>query len=308
MKHLRFFKSSVFTLCLLFIISPTLSAQSAKDIRIEKEIVYGHAAGVDLRLDIAWPVEGKGPFPVILFFHGGGWQAGNKTDMNHWIQSYAKSGYAAATVEYRFAPAFKWPSQVQDAKAAVRYLRANAGILNIDPERIGVMGESAGGYLALMVGLTGPADSLEGDGGNPDFSSRVQAVVSYFSASDYTLPRAELSPEVQAEVMKYYNKSLKEVMADYIGSTNPDKATLLRMSVLPYIDEKDPPVLIFQGDADPFVSVEQAKRLEASLDKVNVRHELVLVKGGGHGWTGKLKERTDRKMAAFFKREIGGRR
>ncbi len=282
----------------------SLSAQPANDILIEKDIVYGNADVVDLKFDLAKPIEGTGPFPIIVFFHGGGWQAGDKSHGHHWIRMFANSGYVGVTVGYRFAPAFRWPSQVQDAKAAVRYLRANAKELNIDPDRIGVMGESAGGYLALMVGVTDPTDGLEGDGGSPEFSSRVQAVVSYFSASDFTLPRAKLSPEVEADVMQYYKKSLNEVLADFIGTLNPDEAILKKMSVITYIDKKDPPVQIFQGDDDPFVSVEQAQRLERALEKANVPHELVLVKGGGHGWTGELQDKTNRQMLAFFEREL----
>jgi acetyl esterase/lipase len=304
MKYLLLYKISLIMLGLVYMMSLSLSAQPAKDIFIEKDIVYGHAGGVDLKFDLAKPIEGIGPFPIIVFFHGGGWQAGDKSHGHHWIQMFAKSGYVGVTVGYRFAPAFKWPSQVQDAKTAIRYLRANAEALNIDPDRIGVMGESAGGYLALMVGVTDPADDLEGDGGSPEISSGVHAVVSYFSVSDFTLPGAKLSQEVETDVMQYYKKPLSEVLADFIGTQDPDDSILTKMSVITYIDKNDPPVQIFQGDTDPFVSVEQAQRLKRALEKANVPHELVLVKGGGHGWTGELQDKTNRQMLAFFEREL----
>jgi len=308
MNCLRLYKICLITVGIFYMMRLPISAQPANNIYIQKDIVYGHAGSVNLKLDIALPIEGIGPFPVILFFHGGGWQAGDKSHGHHWIRMFANSGYVGVTVSYRFAPAFKWPSQVQDAKAAVRYLRANAASLNIDPDRIGVMGESAGGYLALMVGMTNPADSLEGDGGAPEISSQVQAVVSYFSVSDFTLPAAKLSQEVEADVRQYYKKPLSEVLADFIGTNDPDDSILTKMSVLPYIDKNDPPVQIFQGDADPFISVEQAQKLEDALEKANVPHELVLVKGGGHGWTGELQDVTNRQMLAFFERELKQRK
>lgn len=212
------------------------------------------------------------------------------------------SGYLGVSVGYRFAPEFKWPSQVQDAKTAVRFLRAHASELNIDPARIGAMGESAGGYLALMLGVTSSRDNLEGDGGYPTYSSNVQAVVSYVSATDFTLPRAELSPELQAEMQRYYHKSLDQVRMDFTGANNPDDPILKRISVLPYVDKDDPPFLMFYGDSDPFVSIEHGYRLQRALDKVNVLNELIVVKGGGHGWTGKPEEETTLLMLGFFER------
>ena len=104
--------------------------------------------------------------------------------------------------------------------------------------------------------------------------------------------------------MNYYQKPLDQVMADFIGTREPDEALLRKMSVITYVDPGDPPVLIFQGDADPFVSVEQAKKLDSLLTKDNVPHELVIVAGGGHGWGGELKDKTDRQTMAFFDREL----
>src|SRR5690606_28055740 len=107
---------------------------------------------------------------------------------------------------------------------------------------IGVMGESAGGYLALMVGVTSPDDGLEGATELSEFSSRVQSVVSYFSATDFTTPRKELTPALKQAMLDYYNKPLEQVRMDFTGSTD-----LKKISVLPYVDACDPPVLIFHG-------------------------------------------------------------
>ena len=159
----------------------SLKAQSIEGISISKDIVYGRVQDVDLKLDMARPAEVKATYPALVFFHGGGWQQGDKSHMHRWLNKFASVGYVTVSVGYRFAPAFKWPSQVEDAKTAIRFLRAHAKEFNIDPNRIGVMGESAGGYLALMLGFTDPTDSLEGEGGYQSFSSSVQAVVSFYS-------------------------------------------------------------------------------------------------------------------------------
>jgi acetyl esterase/lipase len=285
--------------CTVWLQSISLHGQSTDAITIDKEIIYGHAGGVDLRLDIGKP-DGPGPFPVVLFFHGGGWQQGDKSHMHRWIRQFVAKGYAGVSVGYRFAPRFKWPSQVEDAKQAVRYLRAHADSLHIDPKRIGAMGESAGAYLALMLGVTAPKDSLEGQTDLSQYSSKVQAVVSYFSATDFTIPGLALTPALDSAIQLYYKKSLKEVRADFTGATGPDDPILKKISVLGYVDKADAPVLIFHGDQDPYASIEHAYRLHAALDKVHVSNQLIIVKGGGHGWTGELQDKTTVQMFEFF--------
>lgn len=304
MKYILICKISLIAVSLHTFITFHSAAQPTDEVSIRKDLVYGHAGGKELKLDLAQPAGHKGPFPLIIFFHGGGWQAGDKSHGHHWIQMFADSGFVGATVGYRFAPEFKWPSQVQDAKAAIKFLRANASFFNIDPARIAVMGESAGGYLALMAAVTDEADSLEGESGSIRVSGRVQAVVSYFSVSDFSLPAEKLSPEVEAGVLQYYGKPLDQVLSEFFGTRNPDEALLKKMSVITYVDKSDPPVQIFQGDADPFVSVMQAQRLDSALEKAGVFHQLVVVKGGGHGWTGELQDRTNKQMFRFLRQEL----
>ena len=292
----------VLSIILCVLESFSLQAQSTEGISITKDFVYGRVQDVDLKLDMAMPAEGKPTCPALIFFHGGGWQQGDKSHMHRWLKKFASSGYVAVSVGYRFAPAFKWPSQVEDAKTAVRFLRANAQQFNIDPDRIGVMGESAGGYLALMLGFTDSTDSLEGEGGYQSYSSRVQAVVSFFSATDFSGRTWQLSPELEAEIQRYYNKSLPQVIADFTGTNDTDDPLLKKISVLPYVDKNDPPVLMFHGDSDPYSPIERAQKFEQALTQANVSHELIIVKGGGHGWTGELQEETSRRMTEFFDR------
>ena len=249
-----------------------------------ENVVYGHAGGVDLKLDMTKPVPRKAPTPVMVCFHGGGWQAGSKRDGRGWCGFFANQGWLGVTVGYRFVPEFPWPAQVEDAKASIRYLRAHATELNIDPNRIMVMGESAGAYLALMLGVTSPEDGLEGDGGNAGFSSRVQAVVSFASATDFTNQKEirAVSPEIEAMMQAYYHKTAAEVFAAMRPSKDLNDPIYQRMSVLPYVTHDDPPVLMFHGDADPILPLEHAHKLDRALTAAQVRHELVIVEKGGH--------------------------
>ncbi len=267
---------------------------------ITRDIVYATVDGVDLRLDMARPSSGPGPFPAVLHFHGGGWQAGGKSHGHQRIIKLAQSGYVAVSVGYRFAPQYKWPDQVLDAKAAVRFLRLHAHAYNIDPDRIGAGGDSAGGYLALMLGLTGTEDGFEGS--NPgNVSSHVNAVVSFCSAGDFTRSGSRKLPaDVDAQIAAYYKKPLKQVLTEFTGVTRSDDPKLTRMSAKTYVDAGDVPVLIFQGERDPLISMEQVRELDERLRGAGVYSEVVLVEGEAHGWQGKALEDTERKMIAFF--------
>src|SRR5262249_22409445 len=148
-----------------------------------------------LQLDLAMPKDGDGPFPAVVCIHGGGWRGGSRQDLTRsipplggrsLIEYLAGRGYVAATVSYRLAPKDKFPAQIEDCKAAVRWLRANAKKYKINPERFGAVGFSAGGHLVSLLGTSDKDDALEGNGGNPEQSSRVQAVVNFFGPTDFT--------------------------------------------------------------------------------------------------------------------------
>jgi len=132
------------------------------DVVIQKDIVYGTVDGIDLKLDLARPAKGQGPFPLIVCIHGGGWQLGDKGGYINAIRAFAKRDYVAVSVNYRLAPKHKFPAQIEDVKCAVRYLRSRAEELNINAAMVGATGDSAGGYLSLMLGLLDPKDNLEG--------------------------------------------------------------------------------------------------------------------------------------------------
>jgi acetyl esterase/lipase len=193
-----------------------------------------------------------------------------------------------ATADYRLAPAAPFPAAVYDVKAAVRYLRANALRLRIDPQKIGVMGGSAGGHLALFLGVTGDVSELEGDGPNRDQSSRVQAVVDYYGPSDLT---------------KSYGRSVDaaEVLPLFLGGDLAHaRAMHLRASPLNWVTPDAAPTLAIQGTKDRYVNYEQSVWIIDRLLAVGVEAQLETIDGADHGFKGPDAERADRAMKAFF--------
>src|SRR5262249_4168776 len=144
------------------IASFTFSAEPKSKIPVETDIVYAKVGDKELKLDLARPPEGKGPFPVVVLFHGGGWRMGNKRDVRGWLPFLAEHGYVEASVGYRLAPDYTFPAQIEDAKTAVRFLQANAEKYGIDKERFAAMGWSAGGHVSCLLGLTGEKAGFEG--------------------------------------------------------------------------------------------------------------------------------------------------
>ncbi|HUW62130.1 MAG TPA: alpha/beta hydrolase [Candidatus Bathyarchaeia archaeon] len=293
-------------LILVAAILTTLSAlaQQPPDVVLQKDVVYGHADGVDLLLNLAKPAGADAPLPTIVYVHGGGWEAGNKDESEPLIRLLASYGYAAVSVGYRLTPAHKWPAQIQDAKCAVRYLRANAATLGIDPDNIGAMGDSAGGHLVLLLALmdgTGPFD--EG-GGNPGPSSKVKAVVNLFGPTDFT--SWQLRPLGLVEIRRGFGKSFDELLVDLVGTADRSAAVMKEVSPVTYIDAGDPPVLTFHGDKDPLVPVDQAHILHQALDKAGVPNRLVVVEKAAHGWGGEKYENTLRLTREFFDKHLKG--
>src|SRR5258708_4320036 len=159
-------------------------AADEPDVEFRPDVEYGTGGGEKLTLHVALPKTSEGARPGLVFIHGGGWAGGKKDDLKDAIRDAALKGYATVSVGYRLAPKDPFPAQVEDVKCAVRWMRSHADELKLDPKRIGAIGFSAGAHLSMMLGVMDPADGLEGDGGWPDQSSKVQAVVSYFGPTD----------------------------------------------------------------------------------------------------------------------------
>jgi acetyl esterase/lipase len=254
---------------------------------VTKDVVYGSGGEEKLMLDIAVP-NGEGPFACILCVHGGGWRGGKRQDLAKLIDMLGEKGYAAATVSYRLTPKARFPSQVEDCKAAVRFLRANAKEYRINPDRIGAVGFSAGGHLVCMLGAADKDSGLEGKGGNPEQSSRVQAVVSFFGPTDF--------------VEKTWNKGVEDYfLIPFLGDTyEKAKEKYKQASPIIYATKDDPPFLFIHGDKDTLVGIVHSQRMVAKLKEAGVQARLVTMEGEGHGWAGqKLLDSFDQSVKFF---------
>jgi acetyl esterase/lipase len=261
-----------------------------------QEIVYTKAGTAELKLDLMSPTDGEGPFPAVLVIHGGAWRAGNKSDVRPIMPDFVRHGYVAVSPQYRFCPKETFPAQVHDVKAAVRWIKANAKTYRIDPDRIGAIGFSAGGHLALMLGVTAPGDGLEGDGPNTSAGtdSRVKAVVNYFGPTDLA---AKDIPEVSKPLVK-----------DFLGGTPEEKADAAhKASPLTYVSKDDAPVLTFQGTNDPLVPYTQAIKLAQAMSDAGLPGRVELMVGASHGWGGAEMERTKNESFSFFDRYLKNR-
>jgi len=266
--------------------------RSESEIVIERDLAYGKVADTELNLDLAMPKTGAGPFPAVVFLHGEGWRAGNRQQMNHFIEGMARLGYVGVTVEYRLVPTALFPAQVEDCKAAVRWLRANAKKYRIRPDRIGVVGFSAGGHLASMLGVTRKEDGFEGVGGNPEQSSRVQAVVSFFGPTDFSA--------------RDWPKDLEdEVIAPFLGGTFADKAdSYKRASPVNYVTVDAPPFLFLHGTDDKLIPIDQSRRLSEKLKTVGVPTQMVALEGEGHGFTDANNQKSMQRMLDFLSEHL----
>ncbi len=229
---------------------------------VHRDLEYGKVDGTSLRLDLYLPPRSAEKPRLLVWIHGGGWTKGSKAKINPMFGRLAGEGYATASVDYRLTGLTSHPDQTHDVKGAIRWLRANADRFGYDATRIGVGGGSAGGHLALMLGMTADVEELEGDiGGNLDRSSRVQAVVDLFGPSEFKAFARE-----NERFGRRHSLELKEAA-----------------SPLGYLTADDAPVLIFHGDRDPVVPLSQSRLVLERCREIGVEATLYVVEGAGHG-------------------------
>lgn len=264
---------------------PRPATTPVANVAVTPDIVYGTVGTDKLMLDLAVPRTG-GPHPFVLCLHGGAWKAGSRKDLSKgvmWadfgtggatlIESLAGDGFAAASVSYRFAPKAKFPAQIQDVKTALRFLRANAKRFNLDPDRVGVLGFSAGGHLAALLGLTDGVEAFAGDQ-HPGQSDKVNCVVDFFGPADLTLYSE--TPGIE-----------KAFMVPLLGGGSAQYPELYtKASPVEYATKNAPPFLIIHGTTDVVVPLLHSKRLHAKLTAAGAAAELVPVRNKGHGWFG----------------------
>jgi len=230
----------------------------------EKDVTYCTMDGIKLKMDIYYPSKNSGRFAVTMYVHGGGWSSGDKAQGAGSVEIPAlqKAGFLVVSVNYRLAPEYEFPAMIEDVKCAVRSLRAHADEYNLDPNRIGVWGSSAGGHLVNLLGTTDQSTGFD-VGEYMEYSSRVQAVVDMFGPADLTV---QFNGGYQAA---------SRVFGDFDAAL---------ASPVTYVTADDPPFLMIHGEKDTLVPIEQSQILLAALQAAGVPAELVPVANAGHSF------------------------
>jgi acetyl esterase/lipase len=266
----------------------------AAEPRMEKDVVYGTIGETKLLLDAFVPDGFAGKRPGIVLIHGGGFMYGDKAFYTPLGRRLAAKGYVAFSLNYRLAPKFPYPAQVDDMQRAVRWIRAHADTYNLDPNRLGALGDSAGGYLVEMLGMRDTRDNSDAD--LAKYSSRVECVVDFYGPSDFTLSPTEttVTPQ-QADILtKFFGKKPGEDAALYKDG-----------SPISYVTKDAAPCLIIHGTADTLVPPDQSQRLYDALKAAGVETSLVLMYKLPHGFLQPANPREAGALAeAFFDRHL----
>ncbi len=287
-------------LALIFsVTAATTFAQLPAGIAAKREVEYVPGGGPRQTLNVFYPEKTDKPVPLVVWIHGGAWQAGSK-DRSPAMPLLAQ-GFAVASVTYRFSQNAVFPAQIEDCKTAIRWLRANAVELNIAPEKIGVWGSSAGGHLVAMLGVAGDMKDWD-KGGNPDQSSRVQAVCDWFGPSNL-ISFGPQGGNARAKNPRPFpaSNSADSPEGKLIGGAVPENKDKARAaSPTTYVTKDDAPFLIMHGDKDPLVPAAQSTELHELLEKAGVPSKLVILPGAGHGGPQFNSSETIKQVSEFF--------
>ena len=253
-----------------------------------RDIPYVTGGHERQRLDLYLPPQSDGLRPVVVWVHGGAWEAGTKADCP--AKGMLARGYVVVSVGYRLSQHAVFPAQIQDCKAAIRWLRAHAAEYQIDPDRIGVWGASAGGHLVALLGTTGSVRDFD-VGENLAQSSCVQCVIDWFGPADFLH---------YGDPAKARLDDVKSPVTRLLGGTVLEKPELARQSSpIYYVKADAAPFLIMQGDTDPLVPMQQSESLHAALQQAKVESVLKIYPGAGHGGA-QFGSPESRKMMADF--------
>ena len=239
----------------------------------QTDIEYARVGEHVLKLDLHRP-QAASP-PLVVYIHGGAWRAGSKSDVP--IAKLLDHGFAIASVDYRLSTEAQFPAQIHDVKAAIRFLRAKAELFHIDAKRIAIIGSSAGGHLAALVGVTNGDKELEGKvGGHLDQSSDVQCIVSLFGASNLQT--------ILSQSSEFGLKMRVPALQLLLGGQPAEKPDLAKLaSPVAHLDKNDPPLLLIHGDADPQMPPEQSQEFAKAYEKAGLKVKLITLPGSKHG-------------------------
>ncbi len=232
------------------------------------------AQGAPLQLDLYRP-DARTPTGLIVWVHGGAWRAGSRRDVD--LAGMTQRGWAVASVDYRLSTVARFPAQIHDIKAAIRFLRAHAAEYGYPSDRFVIAGSSAGGHLAALVGVTNSAPDLEGAEGNAlTATSEVQAIVDLYGASNLTTILAQSTP---------HGLSVRKPALDLLLGAQPEAAPELARQASPvfHVDRSDPPLLLLHGDQDPQMPINQAHELQGAYEKLGLPVQFIVMHGAAHG-------------------------
>lgn len=238
--------------------------------RLVRDIEYGRAAGVSLKLDACTP-PGNGPFPVAILVHGGGWTSGSKSgsdkpgsgsDITPWFSTFTDAGFVWFSIDYRMLPDHRWPAQLEDTQTAIRWVKAHAADYGGDPSRIVIVGHSAGGHIALQAAVLGEGDTA------------VQAAIGYAPVSDL---------EFDAQVRGGASTGLQQLFGVPRDLTPESRKILLAGSPGSYIKPGLPPMLMLHGDADRTVAIAMTRRFEEKMLAAGNVCDVIVLPRAPHG-------------------------
>jgi len=233
------------------------------------DVTYARYGDRTLEMDIFRPNEAQAQLPAIVCIHGGGWQKGNKINHRKVAQALAARGFVTASISYRLSGEAQFPAHIQDCKAAVRFLRANAKKYGIDSSKMGAIGHSAGGHLVALLGTSGGVNELEGDGGNAEFSSTIQAAVPMGAQTDFL---SERNRKISAE---------KEIWQKFLGGSRDEQPELYRLaSPLAHLDKSDPPMWLITGENDDPST--HGDELRQRMTELGIPTGLTVITGAPH--------------------------
>ena len=238
-----------------------------------KDIVYATVAGKPLGLDLYLPMGVRKP-SLLVWVHGGAWSAGTKAQ---YPREFVDKGFAVASLDFRQTTEARFPANVHDIKAAIRFLRAKGAEYGYRTDRIAIAGASSGAHLAALVGVTSGKNELEGSvGGHFDQSSAVQAILSYFGASNLNTILAQSTP---------HGLNVRKPALERLLGAAPENARELATVASPvsHVDRSDPPLLLFHGDQDPQMPINQSHELQGAYEKQGLEVEFDVLHGAAHG-------------------------
>jgi acetyl esterase/lipase len=258
--------------------------------QVHRDLEYVAGGHARQKLDLYLPARSDRPLPVLVWVHGGAWLGGSKENCP--AVPLVARGYAVASINYRLSQHATFPAQIEDCKAAIRWLRAHAGKYHLDAGHIGAWGASAGGHLVALLGTSGGVKELEGQGGNLDQSSRVQCVVDFFGPTDFTKMGGS-HDDANAPEAKLIG-----------GPVQQHKEAAAKANPITYITPDDPPFLIMHGQDDRLVPIGQSELLHEALRKAGVESTLVRIAGNGHGGPGFFSPENRKRIEEFLDRHL----